>query len=83
VALDHIAEARQEVVRDDLEQRAAVVGEWRMLVYVDPVVAIDMDERAAIVDQQSDWGALCHRRFFRYYGRHLSGVGVCGTLPTF
>jgi hypothetical protein len=54
-----------------------------MLVYVDPVVAIDMDERAAIVDQQSDWGALCHHRFFRYYDRHLSGVGVCGTLPTF
>ena len=39
---------------------AFAVGLRRALVDVDPVVAVDVDQRAAVVDQQGDRGAIGH-----------------------
>ena len=42
------------------EQRAAIVGQRRARMDIDPVVAVDVDQWAAIVDQQGDRGTLLH-----------------------
>jgi hypothetical protein len=51
VAVDHVAEAVQKLVGNDVQQRAAIGRGRGAMVHVLPVVAVDVDERATVVDQ--------------------------------